>query len=184
MVKFLKASVAALIAVAVVAAAGVAIGQEDDAPPTDESAQEEAAPGQDEAGGDKSDKKRRRHLGRGLRGDITVMTDDGTTKVVHFENGEVSGVTDSGFTITGADGVSVAVVVNDETKIVPDGTELGDLDGKKVRVVAETQDGDAWVATVIFAKKPGHRPQRDGAGDKPGTPGEESDSVEGTDFSL
>lgn len=170
MSRIMKAMIAALVALAVVAAAGVAIGQEDDAPPEDDGT--EQAP-EDEA---RHGPRHRKPFGRAINGDINVLDDEGNVQAIHFENGEVTNVTDGGFTLVHADDSTVDIAVDDATEIFPPDTELADLDGRKVRVI--TASADDMTATKILAKMrhrhgPPHGP-RGGDGNGGENQGEES----------
>lgn len=156
MIRIARGLAVGLVITALLTVAGIAIAQE----------------GEGGGGQARPEGQGRKHglWRRVVRGDFVVLDKDGATKTVHVEAGTVGDVSDSGFTLTGPDGVATAIRLDEETKFVPEVEDLAALDGKKVRVLAETKDGDAWVADVVITG----RPEGGRRGDGPQAGGEES----------
>ncbi len=101
---------------------------------------------------DRGHKGHRGREGRPIRGDITVLTPKKTTKAIHFETGMVTQADEESLLLTAPDQTIVSINLNDDTKIFPEGTKASDLEGKPVRIVADSQESGVWEADSVFSR--------------------------------
>lgn len=155
--RIVRSLVAVLVATLMVAGSGVALAQQDEGNARDEPAGRGGGPGNGQGQMGPGRHWRGERLGRLVRGDLVILDKDGETRAIHVETGTVSDVADSDFVVTGPDDVKTKIAYDDETEFVPDLDDPKDLEGKKVRVIADTKDGDTWQADVVLARPRGDR---------------------------
>jgi hypothetical protein len=90
-------------------------------------------------------------LNRVVRGDLTVRARGGTYVNVHYERGQVSAVSSTSITITGADGKGATFAVSPTTRVRSKGQleAIGDLSVGQSAVVFGTGSAGSYNAVLI-----------------------------------